>query len=223
MPCASRTINKKPETVNKGFKFGFSLIELLIVVSLFGIAASLITASYLGFERNQRVKSAASQLKNDLRLIQNNALSGGKGLSGACASSSNLGGWYVSIEQGKNSYTVGGDCLVPLTGEVSFGAKSVNLPLDIKVNRIFHGTNPDVTYPVAILFRSLATGVTFHDGRLAASGPLDFFDDVTGLPKNFIAASPPQNPVVIELSSLDGARKYQVKIELSGEINEVKP
>ncbi len=202
-------------------KRGFSLIELLIVISLFGIAASLITASYLGFERNQRVKSAASQLKNDLRLIQNNALSGGKGLSGACASSSNLGGWYVSIEPGKNSYTVGGDCLVPLSGEVSFGAKSVNLPQDIKVNRIFYGTNPDVTYPVAILFRSLANGVTFHDGRLAISPTLDFFES-NGTLKNYLI-QPPQSAVIVELSSLDGARKYQVKIELSGEINEVKP
>src|SRR3990167_10709224 len=59
---------------------GFTLIELLIVISIFGLTASLITASYLTFERNQRLKAAAQKIKTDVRFTQNKALTGDKGL-----------------------------------------------------------------------------------------------------------------------------------------------
>src|SRR3989338_10011742 len=82
-------------------KKGFTFIELLVVITIFGLTASLVTASYLTFERNQRLKNAALTLKNELRLIQNRALSGDKAPPSdpeSCYSKEGiLVGWYLKI------------------------------------------------------------------------------------------------------------------------------
>src|SRR3990167_7502376 len=67
-------------------KAGFTLIELLIVITLFAITSSLITASYITFEKNQRIRNAAQTLKNDLRFTQNKSLAGDKGVSNVSSS-----------------------------------------------------------------------------------------------------------------------------------------
>src|SRR3990167_6289045 len=125
------------------FRYGFSLIELMVVVSLFGLAASLITASYLSFEKNQRLRSGANLLKSDLRLIQNKATSGDEGAGGAVcnATADRLGGWYLSIEKDGTSYAYGGVCADggDWATEVTFDVKSqVNLPQGTKIRKIFH-------------------------------------------------------------------------------------
>lgn len=200
--------------------YGFSLIEFLVVVSIFGIAASLITASYLNFERNQKVRGVASQLKSDLRLTQNRALSGDKGPGGKCAANSNLGGWYLAIEEGKQVYKIGGDCLGSGFEETAFEKRTVNLPGDIKVKRIFYGVS-DTTHLV-IFFRPLAGGVTFHNASALANEDTPDFFEPSGTLKNYLTA-PPQSVLTIEFSNLDGTRKYQVKIEVTGEVSDVKP
>src|SRR3989344_5284442 len=88
---------------NDQFIKGFTIIELLIVMSLLGIATTLVSAAYLSFEKRERVKSAALDLKSNLRLAQNKALSGDKGISGTseiCGTSSTLVGWFVRIDTG---------------------------------------------------------------------------------------------------------------------------
>lgn len=219
-----KTINCQLSTANCRFwRHGFSLIEFLVVISVFGIAASLITASYLNFERNQRVRGAAQQLKNDLRLIQNRSLAGDKGPGGKCGTNSNLGGWYLRIEKGKQFYKIAGDCLGQIFEETAFEGKTVSLPSDIKVNNVSNGTNPDLTTPVAILFRPLAGGVTFHNATfaLANEDAPDFFEPGGAL-KNYLTV-PPQSVLTVELANLEGTRRYQVKIEVTGEISDVKP
>src|SRR3990167_10534720 len=97
---------------------GFGLIEFMIVITVFGIATAVITASFLTFERNQRLKSAASMLKNDIRLVQNKALSGDKGVDDGdpthfCQQDAThiLGGWYVNAAKAASSYSLAGVCL----------------------------------------------------------------------------------------------------------------
>src|SRR3989344_5335694 len=108
---------------------GFGLIEFMIVITVFGIATAVITASFLTFERNQRLKSAASMLKNDIRLVQNKALAGDKGLVGdpsSCTSDKVLVGWYVQIIPDTDSYRLEGTCQqlgAPNSNE--FGSKIV--------------------------------------------------------------------------------------------------
>jgi prepilin-type N-terminal cleavage/methylation domain-containing protein len=205
-------------------KCGFSLIELMVVVTLFGIAASLVTASYLSFERNQRLRGAASQLKNDLRLIQNKATSGDKGSGGLCGASSTLGGWYLGVSSDQTSYTFAGVCVTGSSEtkffEPGIGEKTVSLPAETKINRIFYTPNPDLGLPLAIFFRPLKNGVSFHDGTFALSP--DFFES-DGITLRNLLPTPPQGAVTIEVSNSTGDKLYNVRIEPTGEISEIKP
>ena len=50
-------------------KSGFTLIELLVVITISAMVMGLTTASYLTYERNQKLKNAAATLKTDLRFV----------------------------------------------------------------------------------------------------------------------------------------------------------
>lgn len=207
---------------------GFSLIELMVVVALFGVAASLVTASYLNFERNHRVKSAASTLKNELRLIQNKVSSGDKGPADACSETSTLGGWYLKIQSGvtQTSYSIGGVCVAPVTfTETTFERRTITLPRDLIINKFSYDTTDNQTLPVAIFFRPLTSGVSYINAASALPNETapDFFDDKGIFFANKVINPPPSSTVKIELADATLSRKYQVAIESTGEVNEIKP
>jgi len=202
---------------------GFTLIELMVVISLFGIAASLVTASYLSFEKNQRVRSAASQLKGDLRLVQNNAYSGNKGSGAECSSSFSLGGWYLNTARGATSYTIGGDCITSTAtySEVRFLEKTINLPRDTMIRFISYSGNNDVTQPVAILYRPLSSDVSYHFSTTVVGIPPDLdFLDTTGNLKGYLQIPPQSAAIFVELSNTAQNRCSRIKVDLSGEVNE---
>ena len=72
---------------------GFSLIELLVVISIIGLLAALIVPSFNAFNRRQTVKQATKQLKADLRLAQNRAVS-----------SIDNSDWGMEFDAGLDSY-----------------------------------------------------------------------------------------------------------------------
>ncbi|OGD94077.1 hypothetical protein A2697_03670 [Candidatus Curtissbacteria bacterium RIFCSPHIGHO2_01_FULL_41_44] len=209
-------------------KLGFSLIELLIVISIFGITASVITASFLNFERNQRLKNAALQLKNDLRLVQNNALSGNKGVVGGTCNPTSpnpailLVGWYVILDAGLGSndkYTISRDCNVSGT-EQSFDTKTVLLPRGVTISAIKYGVFTKTS--VNILFQPLTQSATFWN--TAFTPPSGQFLNVNGdLDQSKLTGSIPQDSVSVELSSQQVPGVYKVIIQPSGETNESKP
>lgn len=203
------------------FSVGFSLIELMVVISLFGIAASLVTASFLTFEKNQRLRGSAALLKNDLRLVQNKATSGDKGAGGSCPASSTLGGWYLyaNFSSGSNSsYKFGGSCVTGAS-EAVFLEKTVKLPADTKINRIFYDTG-NLNQPTTVLFRPLRSGVSFHNGAFA---PPDFFE-VDGVTlRNLMPGLPQTSWVTFEISNTAANKFHWVRIQTTGEINEIKP
>lgn len=223
-----------PSRVRSKEKLGFSLIELMIVVSLFGVAASLVTASYLNFEKNQRVKNAASTLKNELRLIQNKAATGDKGPRGTVCNPSGgtttLGGWYLKIQSGasQTSYSIGGVCIAPVSFlETSFERRTITLPRDLIVNKITYtpvSDPPGQTLPMVIFFRPLSSQVSFLNAASALPSDTapDFFDDSGVFFANKVIIPPPSSTVKIELADV-ASRKYQVAIESTGEVNEIKP
>src|SRR3989338_209192 len=137
-----KTVNRELMTVNwRQRRHGFTLIELLIVISIFGLTASLITASYLTFERNQRLKAAAQKIKTDVRFTQNEALSGNKGIGtrpSACleVTPTTLVGYYMQLtaEGGKNDgYTLRGYCLGS-ADNFDFNIRAVSLPQGVKIS-----------------------------------------------------------------------------------------
>lgn len=72
---------------------GFSLIELLIAISLITVLAGFAIPSFSEFNRRQILKQAASQIVSDIRTMQNNANSG-------------VGGriWGITFTTGEDSY-----------------------------------------------------------------------------------------------------------------------
>ena len=167
-----KTSNQQPATSNH--MPGFTLIELLIVLVLFGLATSLITASYVTFERNQRVKTAAQNLKNDVRLAQNYGSTGYKGLGGVatdkCDSTRTLEGWYIKLSKNGTGYTIGGACYFYNAGtgtktyDPPFGVKNYSFPKGVTVLSVDCAPQAcsidDPTYSAYILFET-ATNRTF--------------------------------------------------------------
>jgi prepilin-type N-terminal cleavage/methylation domain-containing protein len=217
----------KFEIRNWRFQSGFSLIELLIVIAIFGITASVITASFLNFERNQRLKSAALQLKNDLRLAQNSALSGNKGaVGGICNPTVTnleilLVGWYVTLDatDGSNDrYIISGDCNVS-GAEQPFDTKTILMPTGIKIDSLYF--NSDCTplsfpLPVNVLFEPLKSGVTFHDSRFSPPSFPFYLGDGSYAHQLNVGS-----PLCMKLKF--NTSSYKVVILPSGEINEIKP
>lgn len=195
------------------FKRGFTLIELLVVITLFGIVSTLVTASYITFERNQRIRNATQTLKNDLRLIQNKALAGDKGANSECPVTSTLIGWYMTINTAQiSSYTYAGVCdaggpqnLFPNPPKI------VNFPTGVTLNNttapntgIKLGGNPQSGI-VTILFKPLATDVALYD-------------DPDGVPP-FTSPKTFSGDLVIELKGSQTSTVSTVTVRPTGEIS----
>lgn len=213
------------EIRNWKFRNGFTLIELLVVIVLFGISASLITASYVTFEKNQKLKNAAQTLKSDLRFAQNKAYSGDKGAGGECLGE--LAGWYVKVTISASSYSISGNCLVTSGNEkieTVFNTTTVAFPQNVTVFEITYGQSTyaspiDDGFNVNVFFRPLAGSVSFH-----SAGPTpDFLNDATGN-LQYQLREPPvaQDVLTIKLKDQQTAKTFKVNITSSGEISDVK-
>ncbi|MBI4037896.1 type II secretion system protein [Candidatus Curtissbacteria bacterium] len=214
-----KTGNKKQETRNRNlsfkfrvysFKFraAFTLIELLIVITLFGLSTSLITASYLTFERNNRVKQASLTLKNDLRLIQNYALTGNKNSPPAtCPIGDNirLNGWYIYLVGGANNYQVKLSCIDISNGNISnITNKTVTLPRDVTIEKV-ELTLGVLEPQLAVMFEPLTNQAKFYNIEPGSGATVSSQDLLT------------------LTFSRSGANPYKVKVRASsGQVNEEK-
>ncbi len=233
-----KTINYELLTTNKPFdsaqdkrqgRSGFSLIELMIVISLFAIITIVATISYISFEGGQRLKNGALQIKSDLRQAQINAQSGDKG-AGSCAAINSLAGWYIKFNSGPtiNSYTIAGDCLDTSNNETSFVPTIYTLPQGVTISAISYGAiaAPSPT-PIAvgsdasIFFRPLNYIVSFHGSAATAPSPtpyignIDFFNAAGALDHTLSGA---EFVITLDLSG----ETYKVKINSSGQVSESK-
>lgn len=80
---------------------GFTLVELLIVISILVIVTGAAIPSFAGYIKNQGIKQAQEQLKSDLRNIQNKALTGA--LSDQTIGTSPVAYWGVRFSPGSGS------------------------------------------------------------------------------------------------------------------------
>lgn len=81
---------------------GFTLLELMIVVTIIGIVSAGIVPAFSKYIENQNLKQAQEQLKSDMRTVQNKALTG-------TSSDQMLGGtyikyWGIKFVKGQSAY-----------------------------------------------------------------------------------------------------------------------
>lgn len=206
---------------------GFSLIELMVVISLFAITTIAVTTSYISFQGREILKNGALQLKTDLRQAQNSAQTGDIVDATSCSRSDltyHLAGWYVTLDStfaNNTSYTLSGDCYVDTTGvDTSIGPKTKTLPNDVTITSIKYA-GVVTSGPVTILFSPLQYKVNFYDTLVNESAPgsgKDFIDNTTKLLKVGLSGFPDE--LVARVHSSDG--DYDIHIKGSGEINEEK-
>ena len=105
---------------------GFTLIELMVAVSVGLVVTGMIIVNYNSYNTTQQLKQAALTLKNNIRFIETKAASGVKP-SGSCTS---LTGWNMTFSA--NGYTYGANC-----------------------NGVAAGTTTTVTFPSGVTLTSL--------------------------------------------------------------------
>jgi prepilin-type N-terminal cleavage/methylation domain-containing protein len=88
---------------------GYTLIEILVGVSIIGLIFSFGYVSYRDFARRQALLGTARGIKGDLRLAQEQALSGKKPASVACAGEGSLNG-YDFYTDSATSYLIQANC-----------------------------------------------------------------------------------------------------------------
>lgn len=154
-------------------KSAFTLIELMVVMSIAAIIATLTIPSYIRFNRSQEVKQGAVFLKSNLRDAQNRSFSGEKDLV-LCQTSDTLAGFFGELSVGGTSFNIKGLCGLN-TFPTSATLYSKSLSNNLKINRLLNGSNcSSIGSSVNILFKPIGKGASFYSLSLPAglSSPL---------------------------------------------------
>jgi prepilin-type N-terminal cleavage/methylation domain-containing protein len=131
---------------------GFTLIEMLVSISMIVVIATLFIANYRSANKRTDLIMAAQTLVADLHLAQNNSLGLVK-YNGEVP----FGGWGVNFVSSTTSYTLFADLNAPDDpsgymkydegeGEVNYGARVRTLPANIIISNIKTISVPSEAY-----------------------------------------------------------------------------
>ena len=160
---------------------GYTLIELIIVITIIGILVGFAVPAYTQFNASQLLKRAATEMKDDLRLMQNRASTGEKNCpfydtGGDGIDDNRLIGWYISVDQaaGSNSsYSMYGRCRYDASGALGFnftsGASLRKLPPQVIVESIAITGDSLSGSVLSIAFLSANQGVHFYSGDMSGT------------------------------------------------------
>ncbi|QQG41394.1 MAG: prepilin-type N-terminal cleavage/methylation domain-containing protein [Candidatus Woesebacteria bacterium] len=124
---------------------GYTLIEVLVGLTIIGMLFGFGFASFRDFSRRQAVSGIAKVIQGDLRLAQQQALSGQKPLDAKCNPPNSLGGYIFTVNS-SSQYSVAANCTggsvvvktVDLPSGMTLSTPAPN-PIEFKV--LGHGTN----------------------------------------------------------------------------------
>lgn len=128
---------------------GYTLIEILVGITIIGFIFSTGFVSFREFSRRQALQSATKNIKGDLRFAQEQALSGKKPVSAFCTPPRILHGYYFRVTSA-TTYEIEAYCS---GGNVD--TKLVTIPLGITI------TTPS---PNPLLFKSIGQGTNITSG-----------------------------------------------------------
>lgn len=124
---------------------GYTLIEILVGITIIGLVFGFGFVSFREFSRRQVVAGAAKQIKGDLRLAQEYALSGKKPAD--CVTQLDSYSFTVTSSQNPATYEIKASCS-------SNATKSVDLAPDLYISPA----------PPGIVFKALGQGTTIEAG-----------------------------------------------------------
>jgi prepilin-type N-terminal cleavage/methylation domain-containing protein len=130
---------------------GYTLIEILITLTIIGLIFGFGYISFREFSQRQALSGLARSIKGDLRLAQESALAGKKPSGINCNSPNLLNGYYFQRVSSTN-YTLGASCSA---GTIE--SKSVNLPADVTMSSF--SPNP-------IIFKVLGQGTNISGSTI---------------------------------------------------------
>lgn len=228
----------RPELFEKNYKQfgvivnplrGFTIIEFLIVITILGITGTLVSTSYLSFDKRQKIKNETLEIKSQLRFARNNAITGNKGIRGSnsdfCADTSTLVGWYSLIDTNDNSITNAGVCS---TGgvEKKFKENKVFVDEAIEFSALtLKGTDP---IQILIFYQSTKSGALYYQVKTTNDPPIvkASFVDSKGevLADDVYGDLKKDESVVLGIAGRDdpSGTSYIIEIQSSGEISELK-
>ena len=146
---------------------GFTLIEVIVSVSIALLATGLIIANYNSYNDVATLKQAALTLKNDLRFIQSKAITGEKPPAGC----SQLIGWTISFTS--TTYMYQPECsegLVDPVTEVKLPG-GITFPLPLPSSFTMRVLSRGTTLPSATVI-TLAGGQKRYELSINTSGDI---------------------------------------------------
>ena len=149
---------------------GFTLLEIMVALTLAMLLTGGVIAGYTQFTNNQKIKQTANTLKNNLRFVQSKARIGEKPPVVTCAS---LLGYRVTFTATSYSYVI--ECSPGASGAT---ATEIELPASVTFSPV----------PDPLLFRVLDHGVdidstliiTLISGSLEAEVEIDPKGEIKG-------------------------------------------
>jgi prepilin-type N-terminal cleavage/methylation domain-containing protein len=121
----------------------YTFIEILVALTIVGLIFGIGYVSFRDFSRRQALNGTARSIIGDLRLAQEQAISGRKPADLFCNFPNSLDGYFFRVVSPQN-YVIEASCS---GGEVE--AKNVTIPSDVSMS---------VPVPNPILFKSVAQG-----------------------------------------------------------------
>lgn len=193
------------------YNHGFTLVEFLIVFVITATIIGFAIPAFNNFNRTQLLKTAAAELKINLRQTQGKALSGEK----TCnitpeQSTTELLGWYIRFDLINFTYSIAHHCYnIDPDGDKTEGTDE---EWSLKTYTMKGVSSVDFSPANLgyILFEPVSKGVSFYS---ATAGGVSF--TVGNKLPDSVAA------VTITLTNIDG-NIYRMTINRSGEISDEK-
>lgn len=149
-------------------KAAFTLIELIIAISIIAIVVGVFLANYYGGETQSQLINATSGLMRDLRTAQT------KGVANISYGSDIPSGWGINMVSSSSQYTifadVNGNRLLDSGTEdsVTKGAKEIALPEGITISSITNSPMNIVFYSEQGVLKASMT-----DGSVSLDSPVE--------------------------------------------------